>query len=69
MEQLFELIEDVFEIDKGDYSENTIINQIETWDSLKHMEFIVSLEDLFNIDLTGNEIAELRTIKDVMKLI
>ena len=69
MEQLFELIEDIFEIDKGDYSENTIINQIETWDSLKHMEFIVSLEDLFNIDLTGNEIAELRTIKDVMKLI
>jgi len=69
MEKLFELIEDIFEIEKDDYSENTVINQIETWDSLKHMEFIISLEDQFSINLTGNEIAELRTIKDVKKLI
>jgi acyl carrier protein len=69
MEKLFELIEDIFEIEKDDYSENTVINQIETWDSLKHMEFIISLEDQFSINLTGNEIAELRTIKDVIKLI
>ena len=69
MEKLFELIEDIFEIEKDDYSENTVINQIETWDSLKHMEFVISLEDQFSINLTGNEIAELRTIKDVIKLI
>jgi acyl carrier protein len=69
MEKLFDLIESIFEISKDDYSENTVINQIETWDSLKHMEFIVSLENQFNINLTGNEIAELHTIKDVMKLI
>ncbi len=69
MKKLFELIEDIFEIEKDDYSENTVINQIETWDSLKHMEFIISLEDRFSINLTGNEIAELRTIKDVKKLI
>jgi acyl carrier protein len=69
MEKLFDLIESVFEISKDDYSENTFINQIETWDSLKHMEFIVTLENQFNINLTGNEIAELHTIKDVMKLL
>ena len=69
MEKLFDLIESVFEISKDDYSENTFINKIETWDSLKHMEFIVTLENQFNINLTGNEIAELHTIKDVMKLL
>jgi acyl carrier protein len=66
MEKLFELIEEIFEIDHGDYSENTVINEIETWDSLKYMEFILSIEKTYSVQLTGDEIADLRTVKDVV---
>ena len=65
MEKLNEIIEDIFEIDNSDYTYDSVINEIETWDSLRHMEFIVSVEDQFQITLTGNEIAGLRTIQDL----
>ena len=65
MDRLFDLVEEIFEIGRDDYSEETVINEIKTWDSLKYMEFVVSIEESFQIKLTGDEIAALRTIKDV----
>ena len=64
-ENLFLLLKEVFEIEEGDYSDDTVINEIKTWDSLRYMEFIISFEYQFQVKLTGNEIASLRTIKDV----
>lgn len=69
MGNLFELVEEVFEIDGHEYSDETIINEIKTWDSLRHMEFIVSVESTFQITLTGDEIAALRTIRDIKDLL
>ncbi len=69
MDNLFELVEEIFEIDGHDYSDDTVINEIKTWDSLRHMEFIVAVESTFQITLTGDEIAALRTIKDIKDLL
>jgi len=42
---------------------------LEEWDSLSHMFFITKLEEVYGIELTGDEIAEMQTIGDVKKII
>ena len=68
-ERIKKVMSAVFEIPVEQIKDDSSPDTIDSWDSLKHMEFIISLEDQFSINLTGNEIAELRTIKDVIKLI
>ena len=60
---------DIFEVDQYEFSAGMKINQLETWDSLKHMEFVVSLEEEFKIKLTGDEIAALQTFQDVENML
>ena len=69
MEDLIRLVEDVFEIDGTECGEDTVINELENWDSLKYMEFIVTIEERYRVSLTGDEIAGFRTLSDVIKTI
>tara|TARA_B110000438_G_C15630042_1_gene570582 strand:- start:572 stop:769 length:198 start_codon:yes stop_codon:yes gene_type:complete len=54
-------------IDKitNDSSQDTI----ESWDSLKHMNLIVSLEEEFEIELTDDEILEMINYKLIKEII
>lgn len=36
--------------------------EIETWNSLMHIELVVSLEERFGVLLDGDEIAEMRSV-------
>lgn len=69
MEDLIRLVEDVFEMDGNDCGGDTVINELENWDSLKYMEFIVSIEERYGLSLTGDEIAGFRTLDDVIRVI
>ena len=39
------------------------------WDSLSHMFFITKLEETYEIELTGDEIADMQTIGDIKRVI
>jgi acyl carrier protein len=43
--------------------------EMEGWDSLSHMQFITTLEGEFGFELTGDEIANMRSLGDVKKII
>ncbi len=42
---------------------------VEYWDSLKHMNLILSLEEEFSVSLSDEEIMEISSIKDIIKLL
>jgi acyl carrier protein len=69
MEKFFKIVEETFEIDRITIDESTIINELEAWNSLKHMEFIFCLEEQFGVAFSGDEIAEFRTLGDIIKVI
>lgn len=69
MEKIFKIVEEVFEIDKLAINENIVINEIETWNSLKHMEFIFCLEEQLGVIFSGDQIAEFRTLGDIISTI
>ena len=47
----------------------TTIDNLHEWDSMKHMELIMSLENKFDITFEINEIVELNSVKKIIDTI
>jgi len=49
---------DVFNIDVNSINNDASTSNTESWDSLKHMNLIIALEEEFNIEFTDEEIID-----------
>ena len=49
----------VFNIKKNEIKKNSSPDTIEVWDSLKHMNLIIALEEEFKVNFSNKEIGEL----------
>ncbi len=56
---------EVFALPESSIVDSLALNDIPTWDSLAHMMLIVRLEDAYQIQFTGDEIADLKSVGDV----
>ncbi len=66
MEQrLNEMIADLFKLDIGEIADSLTMKDTPVWNSLKHMELVVSIEELFGIVLTFDEIVSMQTFKGI----
>jgi acyl carrier protein len=68
--KLKSVIATVLEIEPTDIDENSSMDTIETWDSIKHMDLILSLEEEFGVSVPDEEAGDLTSyalIKLVMK--
>jgi len=59
----------VFEIPIDKITNDSSQDTIESWDSLKHMNLIVSIEEEFEIELTDDEILEMINYKLIKEII
>lgn len=59
MKKLTRLVSEVLRIPEESISDSLSITNTENWDSLKHMELIVSIEETFHINLTTDEIVSM----------
>ena len=60
----------VFTIDESKIDINTSNQNVEAWDSLKHLSLILAIEDEFNIRFTNKEttlINDFKTIMDILQ--
>ncbi len=62
-EKIRETMAITFGIDKSDIDESSSMDSIENWDSIKHMNLVVSLEENFKIEFDDQEIVELLNFK------
>jgi acyl carrier protein len=53
----------VFGVAKNSLDETASIDTVETWDSLKHMDLVLALEEAFGIQFDDSEIPELISFK------
>lgn len=67
--ELAELIEETFDLKKTEQSDEVIFSTLEEWDSMTHMLFITQVEENFSVELTGDEIAEIRSIGDLKNVL
>lgn len=57
--RVFEVMSRVFGVPLEQINEESSPDYIESWDSLKHMNLVLALEEEFNIQFTDEQIAEL----------
>lgn len=63
------IIQEVFKVDGARCEDNVKLKELRGWDSLAHMEFIVSLESEYGMVFTGDEIVTMATIGDVKRVV
>lgn len=69
LEQLEEIVRDVFDDDEVEVTESTTAHDVDGWDSLSHIRFMVTVEQYFKVRFTGREVESLRNLGELLKAI
>lgn len=65
--KLNEIFEDVLDLDETpSLTDETTANDIDEWDSLSHIQLVVSIEKAFGIKFSSQDIMNWRTVGDTV---
>jgi acyl carrier protein len=62
-EKITKVMSAVFEVPVEEISEDSSSDSIESWDSLKHLNLIIALEEEFDINIPDEEVGNLINFK------
>lgn len=66
-EKILEVLKETFELDSVD---KTISQQnCEVWDSMGQLNLVADLEDAFDVSLEPEEIGEMKSFDDIVKML
>jgi len=68
-EQILIIMSEVFELDILDLPNEVNQEQIDNWDSLRHLNLIVELEEAFDVSFEPEEISEMISIEKIEQVI
>lgn len=60
------LLEEMLELDEGTLTEDTILNDLDEYDSMAKLSLIVLMDDEFGVKLTGEAIKGFKTVGDIL---
>ncbi len=60
------LLEEMMELDEGTLTAETILADIEEYDSMAKLSLIVLMNDEFGKKLNNNQIKEFKTVQDIL---
>ena len=63
------LLSEVLQMPASKITEDLAMKDVDAWDSLKHMELIVSLEQSFSIELSFDEILAMRSVGEIKRVL
>ena len=66
---LHQLVSEVLRIPADKISSETSIHRVETWNSLTHIELVVTFEERFHIQLTEDEIVSMTCIGEIERVL
>ena len=61
-------LEDIMELDEGTLAPEMRLEEIEEWDSLSALSFVVLLGDEFDRKISGQEIRAFETVQDMLNV-
>lgn len=67
--KLKQLFGEVFALSPSTVEDDLALRDIPLWDSMSHMVLIVRIEETWGIQLTGDEIADIKTVGDARRAI
>lgn len=66
---LIQVVADVLQLAPERVVDTLAMDDVATWDSLKHMELIAGLEEAFRIELTFDEIVAMQSVGDIRRVL
>lgn len=61
-----ELLEDLFELEAGSLIPETVLENLDEYDSMSKLSLIVMMDEEFGKKLTGELILKFKTIQDIL---
>jgi acyl carrier protein len=68
-EKLIKIFCNIFNVNENEISNKSSPENLENWDSLTHMDLVVSVEEEFEIRLTSDEIIEMKNFKMIKEIL
>jgi len=62
------LLEETLELDEGALTADTVLADVDEYDSMAKLSLIVMMDDEFGVKLTGDVIKGFETVGDILKL-
>lgn len=62
------LLAEVLQVPAAEINDDLSMKDVEAWDSLKHMELVVSLEQTFGLQLTFDEIVAMQSVGEIKRV-
>lgn len=62
------LIEETLELDEGTLAMDTVLADVDEYDSMAKLSLIVMMDDEFGVKLTGDMVKGFETVGDIVKL-
>ena len=67
--EIIRMIEDMLDVELESLNEDSVLAEIPEYDSMTKLSLIVMCDDEFNKKLTGEQLIEFKTIKDILDFI
>src|SRR5271156_1019685 len=68
-ERLTEIMRDVFDVDDLEYRDSLKAGDVDGWDSLSHVRFLIAVEKGFGFRFTSGEIDGFKNVGEVLDVI
>jgi acyl carrier protein len=62
------LLAEVLQMSATEITDDLAMKDVDAWDSLKHMELVVSLEQAFDTQLTFDEIVAMQSVGEIKRV-
>ena len=69
LEQIRSVASDIFSLPASSITEQSSPESIEAWDSTQHLNLVLALEEKFNIQLSPEEIEQMRSIGNIAQIV
>ena len=69
IDKIRESFNEVLQVPFNKVTDTTTMENLSEWDSMKHMELIMALENKFQVSFEINEIVELNSVKKIIETI
>jgi acyl carrier protein len=63
------LLSEVLQVPASAITDDLTMKNVDAWDSLKHMELIVALEQSFDIQLSFDEIVAMQSVSEIKRVL
>ena len=69
LRQYKEIFMDIFSLSEEEIGENTVMENVELWDSVGHVNLVATVEDTFGIEMTIEEMSEFVSFEEGLTIL